>query len=158
MRMVPLLGRLSLVMAAALLPTPAWAEAWVGWFQWGTQGSYVHQFSHLLFTLAMLFFLREIYWGEYRVQPGFNYLWWACWILVFWNVDAIIGHAVEWSLHNPVILGEGLSRRLLMEDLHTWMFYFFKINHFLWLIPAFYLVYRGMKTFALKAGEAERES
>lgn len=156
MRMFPLLGPLSLGLAAAFLPTPAWAEAWVGWFQWGTQGSYVHQIAHLLFTLAMLFFLREIYWGEYRAQPGFNYLWWACWILVFWNVEAIIGHTVEWSLANPVILGEGLSRRLLMEDLHTWLFYFFKVNHFFWLVPAFYLVFRAMETFARQAGEVER--
>ncbi len=147
---ITLLGRLTLISAVALAPTPAWAEGWVGWFQWGTQGSYVHQFSHLLFAGAMLFLLREIYLSELSHNPGFRYLWWACWILVFWNLDAVAGHALEWSLANPVILGEGLARRLLMEDLSIWLFYLFKFNHFFWLMPAMYLFYRSLKAFSLQ--------
>ncbi len=145
---LPLFFRLAVLAAVTLTPAPARAEAWVGWFQWGTQGSYVHQFSHLLFAGAMLFFLRELYWGELAGKPGFRSLWWSCWILVFWNLDAVVGHSLEWSLANPVIMGEGLSRRLLMEDLHTWLFYIFKFNHFFWLMPAFYLFYRGLRAFA----------
>jgi hypothetical protein len=142
------LARISVFAALLLAPAPVRAEAWVGWFQWGTQGSYVHQFSHLLFAGAMLYFLREMYWSELVGRQGFRCLWWACWILVFWNLDAVLGHTLEWALANPVIMGEGLSRRLLMEDAHTWLFYIFKINHFFLLIPAFYLFYRSLKAFA----------
>lgn len=148
---LPCLRRLAGLVAVALLfPAPARAEAWVGWFQWGTQGSYVHQFSHLLFAGAMLFFLREMHQSELKGYTGFRCLWWACWILVFWNLDAVVGHTIEWRMANPVIMGEGLSRRLLMEDLQSWLFYLFKFNHFFWLMPAFYLFYRSLKAFALQ--------
>ncbi len=87
---------------------------------WDTQGSYVHQLAHLLFAIAMFLFLFEINRGELRELPGFTSLAWACGLLVWWNLDAVFGHAVDWSLHNPVILGEGLHRHLLMEDWQSW--------------------------------------
>ena len=117
-------------------------------FLWETQGSYVHQMAHLLFAVAMILFLYEIYRGELRGMPGFRSLMWACGLLAWWNLDAIVGHAIDWSLHNPVILGEGLHRRLLMEDWQTWAFYVTKIDHFLFTIPAFYFFYRGLKRFS----------
>jgi|UniRef100_A0A7C5AK96 hypothetical protein len=129
--------------------TPALAQ-WEGWFQWGTQGSYVHQFAHLLFLGAMLVFIWELYKGDLREWPGFRCIVWACWLLAWWNLDAIWGHALEWSLLNPVIMGQGFSRRLLMEDLHTWLFYLTKITHFVLLVPAFYLLYRGLRAMAAK--------
>ncbi|MBW1991004.1 MAG: hypothetical protein JRI59_02550 [Deltaproteobacteria bacterium] len=115
-------------------------------FDWGTQGSYVHQFSHLLFLAAMLFFLREMYRGGLQTTPGFRSLIWACWLLALWNLDAVIGHAVDWSIRNPLILGQGLSRRLVMEDARFWVYYLHRFIHFLLLPPAFYLFYRGLKT------------
>jgi hypothetical protein len=117
-------------------------------FIWETQGSYVHQMAHLLFAMAMILFIYEINRGELRGMPGVTSLVWACGLLVWWNLDAIFGHAVDWSLHNPVILGEGFDRRLLMEDWQTWAFYITKITHFLVLIPAFYLFYRCLKRFS----------
>jgi hypothetical protein len=115
---------------------------------WETQGSYVHQMAHLIFALAMFLFIVEIHRGELRSVPGVACLVWACGLLVWWNLDSIFGHAVDWSLENPVILGEGWRRRLLMEDWQTWAFYLTKITHFLILIPAFYLFYRFLKRFS----------
>jgi len=115
---------------------------------WETQGSYVHQMAHLFFALAMILFVYEISRGELRGRPGFRSLIWACGLLAWWNLDAIVGHTIDWSLHNPVILGEGLHRRLLMEDWQTWGFYLTKITHFLFLIPAFFLFYRSLKRFS----------
>lgn len=112
---------------------------------WETQGSYVHQMSHLLFALAMIFLIYEINRGELRGLPGFRSLIWACVFLAWWNLDAIVGHALDWSLHNPVILGSGPDRRILMENWHTWGYYLTKITHFLFTIPAFYFFYRGLK-------------
>jgi hypothetical protein len=118
--------------------------------QWPTEGSYVHQIAHLLFFGAMLFFIREIYQAGLQKFRGFHYLIW-CWLLLaLWNLDAFIGHWADWSLRNPVILGRGFSRQILMENFHTWLFYITKIDHFILLVPAFYLFYRGLKALAQK--------
>ncbi len=117
-------------------------------FLWETQGSYVHQMAHLLFAIAMIFLIYEIYRGELRGMPGFRSLIWACVLLVWWNLDAVVGHTLDWSLKNPVILGTGLDRRLLMENAHTWVFYATKMTHFLVIIPAFYFFYRSLKRFS----------
>jgi hypothetical protein len=115
---------------------------------WETQGSYVHQMAHLLFAIAMVFLIYEIKRGELRGMPGFRNLIWACVLLVWWNLDAIVGHTLDWSLKNPVILGTGLDRWILMENAHTWAFYITKITHFLIIIPAFYFFYRSLKRFS----------
>ena len=117
-------------------------------FEWPTEGSYVHETAHLLFGAAMLFFIREIYQTGLRRFRGFHCLVWAWGFLALWNFDAFIGHWTEWTLHNPVITGQGFSRQLLMSDAHTWLFYVTKIDHFLLLPPAFYLFYRGLKALA----------
>ncbi len=122
--------------------------SFASWLQWGTEGSYVHQMAHLLFLGAMLFFIYEMRREGLQKYRGFRYLTWTCWVLALWNLDAVVGHTVEWSLANPVILGHGLSRRLLMEDFNTWVYYLTKIDHFALLIPAFYLFYRGLKALA----------
>jgi hypothetical protein len=141
--------RLSQVLSglAALVffaPRPAFAIELL----WETQGSYVHQMAHLLFAIAMIFLIYEIKRGELRGMPGFRSLIWACVLLVWWNLDAIVGHTLDWSLKNPVILGTGFDRRILMENAHTWAFYITKITHFLIIIPAFYFFYRSLKRFS----------
>jgi hypothetical protein len=115
---------------------------------WETQGSYVHQMAHFLFAVGMVFLIHEIRRSELRGTPAFRHLMWACVFLIWWNLDAIVGHALDWTLRNPVILGEGLERRLLMEDWHTWGFFIGKITHFFLPLPAFYFFYRGLKEFS----------
>ncbi|MFW6123283.1 MAG: hypothetical protein ACOC6L_03505 [Thermodesulfobacteriota bacterium] len=120
-------------------------------FLWETQGSYVHQMSHLLFAVAMIFLVYEIRRGELRGMPGFRSLVWACGLLALWNVDAVIGHALDWSLSTPIIMGKGLDRRLLMEDWHSWAYYITQITHFLLLPPAMYFFYRSLKCFSQRS-------
>ena len=127
-----------------------------GWFEWGTQGSYVHQMAHLLFCAAMLFFIHEMFQEKLQRQRGFQLLVWSCAILAIWNLDAVVGHTVEWDLSNPVILGHGLSRRLLMENGQVWLYYITQLDHFILLIPAFYLFYRGLKTLARESQSEPR--
>ncbi len=138
--------RLILATGLFLSMAPAMSRAADGdWFQWGTEGSYMHQVSHLLFLAALIFFIVEMRRGRLAQQRGFHLFTWACGILAVWNLDAVIGHALDWSLMNPVILDQGWQKRLLMEDLHTWLFYLTKLDHFLLLAPAFYLFYRGLQ-------------
>ncbi len=119
--------------------------------RWEAQGSYVHQMAHVVFAIAMVFLILEIRGNELRGWPGFTYLLWACVLLVWWNLDAVVGHALDWSLLNPVILGQGLDRRLFMDDWHTWAFYVTQITHFLLPVVAFYFFYRSLKRFNREA-------
>ncbi len=104
-------------------------------FLWETQGSYVHQMAHIIFAIAMIFLILEIRAGEIRGRQGFKYLIWACVLLIWWNLDAVVGHALDWTLTSPVILGGGLDRRLLMESWHTWGYYLTQITHYLLPVP-----------------------
>jgi hypothetical protein len=143
-----------LLSLALLLLSPRTGLAeWFNWYEFGTEGSYVHELAHLLFAAAMIFFIHEIYHAGLQKLRGFRYLVWAWALLAWWNLDAMLGHWAEWTLENPVIIGEGFGRRILMYDFKTWIFYIGKIDHFILLVPAFYLFYRGLKVLDRQAGE-----
>jgi len=137
-----------------LAPGDALAQ-WVSWYQFSTEGSYVHETAHLLFAGAMLFFIYEIFHAELHKFRGFRLLVWAWGLLAWWNIDAVLGHWAEWTLSNPVIMGKGFGRQILMYDAQTWLFYLGKIDHFVLLVPAFYLLYRGLKVLDQQAGAEE---
>jgi hypothetical protein len=147
-RRVVRLGSIGLALVL-LLPSQALAQ-WVTWYNFGTQGSYVHEISHLLFGLAMLFFIYEIVGAGLQQFPGFRLLAWAWVLFALWNFDAFVGHWAAWTLENPIILGQGWGRRLVMSDFHTWLVYVTKIDHFVLLVPAFLLFYLGLRAQAQK--------
>lgn len=136
------------VLALVLLSPRLVLAQWVTWYQFGTEGSYVHETAHLLFLLAMLFFIYEIFHANLEKFRGFHLLAWAWALLALWNLDAFVGHWADWTLENPVILGQGWGRWLLMDNFHTWLVYITKIDHFVLLVPAFYIFYRGLKALA----------
>jgi hypothetical protein len=138
-----------------LLLSPRYVLA-QGWFEWGTEGSYVHQTAHLLFAGAMVFFIYEIQRERLQNYKGFRCLMWACGILALWNLDAIVGHTLEWGQTNPVFLGRGLSKRLLMENPKSWFYYLTQFDHYALLIPAIYLFYRGLRAFAQESQPDQR--
>jgi hypothetical protein len=129
-----------------LLLTPRYGLAqWHTWYQFGTEGSYIHEIAHLLFGTAMIFFIIEIYQAGLESFRGFRLLIWAWGLFAYWNFDSIVGHWADWTLENPVILGQGFFRKILMYDAKTWIFYIGKIDHSILLVPAFYLLYRGLR-------------
>jgi hypothetical protein len=141
----------ALFILVLLLPRHALAQ-WVSWDHFGTQGSYVHEIAHLLFAISLLFFIREIFNARLQNFRGFKMLVWAWALLAFWNLDAFIGHWANWTLENPVIMGQGWGRRLLMENFQTWLVYITKIDHFVLLVPVFLLFYLGLRALARKPG------
>jgi hypothetical protein len=143
------LAQVSLALPALILLAPRPSLAFS--FFWETEGSYVHQLGHLLFLMGMFFFILEIKSGELKGRPGFRSLVWSCWLFVWWNLDAVLGHTLDWSLSAPIITGTGLNRRLYMENWHTWAYYLTRITHFFLPVPAFYLFYRGLKKFLREA-------
>jgi hypothetical protein len=117
----------------------------LGW-ELGTQGSYVHQTAHLLFCGAALYFLYEIRREKLQQYRGFRLLMWACGLFAFWNLDAFVGHWCEWTF-SPVILGQGFFQQLLMNSSNAWLYYITQIDHYILLVPIFYLFYRGLQAF-----------
>ncbi len=148
--------RIGQVLGAAALsvliaPRPSLAQ-WFSWYEFGTEGSYVHETAHLLFAAAMIFFIYQVRHTDLHKFRGFRLLSWAWVFLAWWNLDAFVGHWAEWTLHNPVIMGQGLWRSIVMFNVKTWVFYLCKIDHFIFLVPAFYLLYRGLKVLDRQAG------
>jgi hypothetical protein len=141
----------SMICILTLLPRQALAQ-WVTWHSFSTQGSFVHETAHLLFALSMLFFIHEIFNARLQNFHGFKLLVWAWALLALWNLDAFVGHWADWTLKNPVIIGQGWDRRLLMENFHTWLVYVTKIDHFVLLAPVFLLFYLGLRTLARNSG------
>ena len=138
---------------AIVLRSPNFVLAqWVTWYEFGTEGSYVHETAHLMFFLAMLFFIYEIFHANLEKFRGFHLLAWAWALLALWNLDAFVGHWADWTLENPVILGQGWGRQLLMDSFQTWLVYVTKIDHFVLLVPAFYIFYLGLKALAEEPG------
>jgi hypothetical protein len=140
------------VFVLAFFSPPYALAEWVTWHQFGTEGSYVHQIAHLLFGLSMLFFIYEIFHANLQKFRGFQLLVWSWGILALWNLDAFIGHWADWTLENPIILGQGWGRRLVMYDFQTWLVYITKIDHFVLLVPAFLMFYLGLKALVRKPG------
>jgi hypothetical protein len=134
-----------------LSPRPVLAQ-WVTWYQFGTTGSYVHEIAHIIFCLSMLFFIYEIYHAHLQKFRGFRLLAWSWAFFALWNFDAFFGHWADWTLENPVILGQGWSRTMVMENFQTWLVYLTKINHSVLLIPAFLFFYLGLKALVRKPG------
>jgi hypothetical protein len=141
--------RLALIFPAAcclliLFPRSSLAVS----FKWPTAGPYVNEIAHLLFLGAMIFFIYEIRHVGLEKFRGFRYLLWAWALLALWNLDAFVGHWAAWTLRRPLILGEGLSSRLLVCDFHTGTVFITQLSNFILLVPAFYLFYRGIKALA----------
>lgn len=128
-----------------LLPRPALAIQPHG----PPEGLYVHQMAHVLFAGAMLFLIFLVQRrGLLRIK-GFRLLTWACGLLLLWNLDAFLGHLAEMFLSPQAFQGQGgnFSQRLCMSGLESWVYYFAKMDHLI-LVPAFYLLYRGLKALA----------
>lgn len=113
------------------------------------EGLYVHQMAHVLFAGAMLFFIFLVKRRGLQKITGFRLLAWACGLLLLWNLDAFLGHLAEMYLSPQAFLGPAgnLSQRLCMSGLESWVYYFAKMDHLI-LVPAFYLLYRGLNALA----------
>jgi hypothetical protein len=119
------------------------------------QGFFVHQAAHLLITWAMVFFIYTLKREGLLQFRGFRLLAWASGIFGFWSLEHFLGHFSEIYLTNPVIMGRGLSERLLMESFNTWVYYFTHLDNWI-LVISFYLLYRGLKVLSQEAQTGRR--
>ncbi len=143
------LAAVALVVSA---PTPSLALISHG----HPEGLYVHQMAHLLFAGAMFFWIYLVKRDGLLNVPGFRALVWAGLAFILWNLVAFTGHTAEVFLSPQAFQGPSvdLSQRLLMTQPSAWVYYFTKMDHLI-LVPAFYFLYRGLKTLVLKSREGE---
>jgi hypothetical protein len=115
---------------------------------WPQAGPYVNEIAHLLFLGAMIFFIHEIRSADLKQFLGFRYLFWAWVLLAAWNLDAFAGRLAAWFLTGPLLAGEGLPLKLQIADVQSWVVFITQILNFILLVPAFYLLYRGIRALA----------
>ena len=115
------------------------------------EGLYVHQLAHVLFAAALLFLMWQIKYEGLTGFPGFRQLRWACGLFVLWNVVAFLGHWSEELLLPLHFQGQpgNLSQRLIMSRFYAWIYYLTKLDHLI-LVPAFFLLWRGLKALLSK--------
>ncbi|OPX20918.1 MAG: hypothetical protein BZ151_01615 [Desulfobacca sp. 4484_104] len=121
---------------------PAWAFQLHG----PPEGLYVHQAAHICFFLAMLYFAFRVGRSLVLTNMGFRYMGWAGLFFALWNLDAFIGHWVELRLSPEDFIGQAqdFSQRLKVDDLTALFYYLLRLDH-LWLLPALFLFYLGLK-------------
>jgi hypothetical protein len=115
---------------------------------WPQAGPYVNEIAHLLFLGAMIFFLYEIRSAGLKQFVGFRYLFWAWVLLALWNLDVFVGRLTARFLTGPLLSGEGLPLKLQIAEAPSWIVCLTQITNFILLVPAFYLLYRGIKALA----------
>ncbi len=115
------------------------------------EGLYVHQLAHLFFAAALLFLIWQIKYEGLAGLPGFRQIRWACGLFVLWNVIAFLGHWSEILLVPQAFQGQqgDMSQRLIMSRFPAWIYYVTQLDHLI-LVPAFFLLSRGLKALLFK--------
>ncbi|MDD3579810.1 MAG: hypothetical protein PHW74_02175 [Desulfobacca sp.] len=110
------------------------------------EGLYVHQAAHICFFLAMLYFAFKVVRSPVLTNTGFRYMAWAGLFFALWNLDAFIGHWVGLYLSPEDFLGQpqDFSQRLKVDNLTALFYYLLRLDH-LWLLPALFLFYLGLR-------------
>jgi hypothetical protein len=118
------------------------------------EGLYVHQLAHVLFAAALLFLIWQVKYEGLTGLPGFRQLRWACGLFVLWNVVAFLGHWSEELLLLQDFQGQpgNLSQHLIMSRFSVWFYYVTKLDHLI-LVPAFFLLWHGLKALLSKTPE-----
>jgi hypothetical protein len=118
------------------------------------EGLYVHQLAHVLFAAALLFLIWQVKYEGLTGLPGFRQFRWACGLFVLWNVVAFLGHWSDQLILPQAFQGQpgDFSRRLIMSRFSDWIYYVAKLDHLV-LVPAFFLLWRGLKALLSKTPE-----
>ncbi|MFH0822921.1 MAG: hypothetical protein V2B18_09235, partial [Pseudomonadota bacterium] len=121
------------------------------------EGLYVHQLAHLVFIIAMTFF---VYWLEVNLftrERGWRYIQVSALLFIIWNIVAVLGHCVEELLPKELFVGDPDWSQRLVAGTNTWAecFYVLKMDHII-CVPAVICLFMGIRTLyqnALKHGK-----
>ncbi len=141
---------------------PAWLVVFLfSWlwpaYSWALQthkapeGFIAHQLAHIFFFGAMLLFSYRLKRVGLTQRPHWNLIRWGALLLGIWNLWAFAGHMVEHLLPESVFLGgpggaeTHYCRKHLLIAGWPELAYFILKNDNLIAVPAFYLIYKGLK-------------
>ncbi len=143
--------RALMLAAAVVLVTAAAGPAWATQTHGEPEGLVAHQLAHVFFAFAMatlVFWLRR---HHLTAAAGWRMIQYAGIMLIFWNVDAFIVHALDeqirlltvtqldtWTVHIETLPGQ--------EILAT-VYYIAKLDHLI-CVPALLLLYLGLRRLA----------
>jgi len=132
-----------LLLAIWLWPSPALAYI----SHWDpAEAFFIRQVAYLVFALAMLFFALELKLENLQEHPGFRQLIWASVFFVLWNLNCVIGQFLSLTFDIRVTDITGGQGVLPLNGPGAWVYYLTKLDH-LWLVPAFFFFYRGIRSF-----------
>ena len=114
------------------------------------EGLIAHELAHLFYAGAMILFAYRLKVTGLSQRPHWNYIRWAAFLLVFWNIWAFIGHLLE-VITTPHIVpvpkpGEIIhycQRKLVISSIKDLAYFIFKNDNIFALI-AFYLIFLGV--------------
>ena len=147
------------ITTAVLLTMPALAMATQG--HGGAEGTYVHQMSHLFFSVSMgilIFWLKAR--GLTR-EPGWRYIGYAALMFLLWSLDAFTVHLLDEQLH--IVTTQRIGHWDIqidpgLADSHVALFYYLaKLDH-LFCAPAMVLFYLGLRRLSIRAVADQKEA
>lgn len=147
------------ISAAVLLAMPPLSMATQG--HGGAEGLYVHQMSHLFFSISMgilIFWLKAR--GLTR-HPAWRFIGYAAFMFLFWSMDAFTVHLLDEQLHIVT------TRRIghwniqiepgLAESPVGLFYYLAKLDH-LFCVPAIVFFYVGLRRLSIRAVADQKEA
>jgi hypothetical protein len=136
--------RWGLALIAGFWPWPALAIQTHG----HPEGLYAHQLGHLAFLAAMIYVCWQIRRQRLLSRPGFQHLFWAALLFAAWNLLTFAGHFAEQALLSGAVNKQAgyLRQYLHITDLTGLVYYLASLDHLL-LVPALWLLYRGLRIF-----------
>lgn len=113
------------------------------------EGLYVHQFGHVLFILAMLFFLVYLNLKPLGMGRPWLYFKLSLFFFLLWNVNAFFAHWTEviipdshFNKHGNIIY-HYIKEPLTFIDI---AYYILKLDHF-WCVPAMFFMVLALRSF-----------
>ncbi|MGQ9745128.1 MAG: hypothetical protein ACUVQV_03885 [Dissulfurimicrobium sp.] len=110
-----------------------------------TEGLYVHEFSHLLYTFSVIWLVYRIKKGNLSGKRPWRLISIGMLILVIWNIWAFCGHIVEYLLplgHLGPIPGTQTPGILVTSWLDV-AYYILKFDNLI-SVPAMWFIYMGL--------------
>jgi hypothetical protein len=112
------------------------------------EGLFVHQMSHILFMVSLLYLAWDIHRNEFSGR-GWRYLQLFCLFMAFWNVIAFTGHSIAVHLSKGDFFTESTyfyTRIYGPFSVAKITFYLAKLDHLV-SVPALVFLFLALRTF-----------
>jgi len=146
-----LLATLALIFA----PESAWALQTHG----PPEGFYVHQMAHVLYAGSLLYLARDVRRSALSGQ-GWQHLRTFCFLMIAWNVVALLGHFAERILDSSAFatMNGYLSLHLVAPiDWLDMLFFLAKLDHLI-SVPAILFLLLALRAFHRQVDNTGSES